>query len=176
MLDFQCPCCSVQLASCGVQVFQFVGVTITNKLAANSPDAPGLTPHEQHTRTQANAKLVSYSITFAVIAGSVTSACLLSCGERLLLLMGTSAATLKPALAYLSWRALATPAVLLMNVCQGICLGQQNSATPLAVFTSVGVLNVLLDVALVVCLSLGCAGAGMATPIAQWAGVRLPVV
>lgn len=53
---------------------------------------------------------------------------------------------------------------------QGICLGQQNSVTPLMVFASVGVLNVVLDVWFILVQNMGCAGAGLATPLAQWTG------
>jgi Na+-driven multidrug efflux pump len=109
-------------------------------------------------------------VTFAVAAGLSTSAALLAFGAPILGALGTSAESMAPALSYLSWRALATPAVLLMNVCQGVCLGQQDSATPLAVFASVGVANLLLDVVLILGMGLGCTGAGMATPVAQWAG------
>jgi Na+-driven multidrug efflux pump len=154
-----------------LQVFQFVGVTITNKLASNSPTAAGLSAKEQEERQLENIRLVSYSMTFAAIAGTVTSVGLLAFGPQILSAMGTNSVMMAPALSYLSWRALAAPAVLVMNVCQGICLGQQNSITPLAVFASVGIANVVLDMWLILGQGMGCGGAAIATAIAQWAGV-----
>jgi Na+-driven multidrug efflux pump len=58
-----------------------------------------------------------------------------------------------------------------MNVCQGICLGQQNSLLPLAVFSGVGLLNVVLDVWLILGgPAMGATGAAIATAAAQWIG------
>lgn len=153
-----------------MQVFQFVGVTITNKLASNSPTAAGLTAEESAQREQENQRLVSYSLTFAVISGIVTAIGLIGGGEQMLAAMGTSAEMMPAALAYLSVRALAAPAVMIMNVCQGICLGQQNSLSPLLVFSGVGLLNVVLDMWLILDQGMGCAGAAVATAIAQWLG------
>eukprot|EP00892_Ulva_mutabilis_P001402 jgi/Ulvmu1/11262/UM073_0034.1 len=151
-------------------VFQFVGVTITNKLASNSPTAAGLTSEESAQREQENQRLVSYSLTFAVISGIVTAAGLICGGPQMLAAMGTSAEMMPAALAYLSLRALAAPAVMIMNVCQGICLGQQNSLSPLLVFSGVGLLNVVLDMWLILGQGMGCAGAAVATAVAQWLG------
>lgn len=67
-------------------------------------------------------------------------------------------------------------AVLLMNVCQGICLGQQNALTPLTVFAAVGIINVAADVALVAGGGLSCATAGMVTAAVQWAGALAFVI
>lgn len=155
----------------GVQVFQFVGVTITNKLAANSPFAAGLSATQAAERTHENKCLISYSLTFAVIAGIVTAGGLLGFSHQILGVMGTSAEMMAPAVSYLQWRAIAAPAVMIMNVCQGICLGQQNSMLPLAVFSGVGMLNVVLDVWLILGgPAMGCTGAAIATAAAQWLG------
>jgi MATE family multidrug resistance protein len=153
-----------------MQVFQFVGVTITNKLASNSPLAEGLTALQRRHREHENKCLVSYSFTFAIIAGLCTSGVLSAFGPPILSAMGTNAAMMAPALSYLTWRALAAPAVMMMNVCQGVCLGQQNSVTPLFVFSAVGALNVVLDAWLILGQSMGCAGAAIATAAAQWLG------
>jgi Na+-driven multidrug efflux pump len=153
-----------------VQVFQFVGVTITNKLAANSPSAPGLSEQQVAERKLENKRLVSYSLTFAVIAGILTSTGLLGFSKEILGAMGTNPEMMASAMAYLQWRALATPAVMIMNVCQGVCLGQQNSVVPLLVFSGVGLINVVLDVWLIMGQGMGCAGAAIATAAAQWLG------
>jgi Na+-driven multidrug efflux pump len=153
-----------------LQVFQFVGVTITNKLASNDPNAQGLTEQQRRDRAEENGSLVSYSVSFAAVAGISTTVILTGFGPQILGLMGTNVEMLGPALAYLNWRALAAPAVLLMNVCQGICLGQQNSITPLVVFACVGLANVVLDWWLIMGRGMGCTGAAIATAAAQWAG------
>lgn len=152
-------------------MFQFVGVTITNKLAANSPFAAGLSATQAAERQHENKRLISYSLTFAVIAGIMTAGGLLGFSQQILGVMGTSAEMMAPAMSYLQWRAIAAPAVMIMNVCQGICLGQQNSMLPLAVFSGVGLLNVVLDVWLILGgPAMGCTGAAIATAAAQWIG------
>lgn len=97
---------------------QFVGVTITSKLASNSPAASGLSKEQQEKRTESNASMVSYSITFALVAGVTTCGVLLAAGPQILAALGTNSTMMAPALAYLRWRALAAPAVMLMNICQ----------------------------------------------------------
>lgn len=164
-------CCSFTDNSNLVQVFQFMGVTITNKLASNSPYAAGISATQAAERQHENKQLISYSLTFAVIAGIVTAGGLLGFSQQILGVMGTSAEMMGPAMSYLQWRAIAAPAVMIMNVCQGICLGQQNSVLPLAVFSGVGLLNVVLDVWLILGgPAMGCTGAAIATAAAQWIG------
>lgn len=53
---------------------------------------------------------------------------------------------------------------------QGICLGQQDSLTPLKVFASVAMLNLVGDVYLILGRGLGVFGAAAATTAAQYVG------
>jgi Na+-driven multidrug efflux pump len=139
-------------------------------LASNSQLAEGLSAQQRQQREHENKCLVSYSFTFAIIAGLCSTGVLCAFGPQILAAMGTNAVMMEPALSYLTWRALAAPAVMIMNVCQGVCLGQQNSVTPLLVFSAVGALNVVLDTWLILGQGMGCAGAAIATAAAQWLG------
>lgn len=151
-------------------IFQFIGVTVTNKLAGNSPTAPGITAAESSQRHLDNKRLVSYSLLFSAIAGAAVIGIMLGFSTQLLSLMGTNSEMMAPALDYLQIRALAAPAVMFMNVCQGVCLGQQDSVTPLKVFTAVALLNVVGDAWLILGEGMGVAGAAIATAAAQWSG------
>lgn len=101
-----------------LQVFQFMGVTVTNVLANKSVTAAGISSEERAERMDSNSRLVSYSFTFALLFGVVVALSLWFGGPWLLAAMGTNADMAVPALEYLRIRALAAPAVIAMNVCQ----------------------------------------------------------
>jgi len=88
--------------------------------------------------------------------------------RALLGIMGASPEMLPHALVYLQIRALASPAVMVMCVAQGACLGQQDAWTPLKIFLTAGLFNLVGDVYLILGLEWGIAGAAWATMAAQY--------
>ena len=88
-------------------------------------------------------------------------------GPGWLAAMGTDPQVLPLAAQYLSIRCLATPAVLVMNACQGACLGQQDTLTPMWVCLAATALNLVGDMYLVWVAGMGVAGAALATAGAQ---------
>lgn len=95
-----------------------MGVTVCNVLANNSVSAPGISPADRAQRLDSSSRLVSYSFTFAVLFGTAVATALWFGGPQLLAAMGTNSEMAEPALVYLRIRALAAPAVIVMNVCQ----------------------------------------------------------
>lgn len=81
--------------------------------------------------------------------------------------VGTDPAVLPLAAQYLAIRSLATPAVLVMNACQGACLGQQDTLTPMWICGIATLINIVGDIGLVFGAGMGVAGAALATAGAQ---------
>eukprot|EP00873_Tetraselmis_striata_P020415 jgi/Tetstr1/440679/TSEL_028988.t1 len=149
------------------QIFTFLGYTTTNLIASNSVRAAGLTDKERATRSETASRVLAHSLVLAFGSGLACTAIMLTCGHALLTTMGATPDTLGPALSYLQIRALASPAVMIANVAQGACLGQQDSWTPLKVFATSGLVNLVLDLVLINNFHMGIAGAAMATTFAQ---------
>ena len=149
------------------QLFTFLGYTTTNLIASNSVKAEGLTAAEKQLRSETASRVLAHSLVLAVGSGLACTLVMLTCGPALLTAMGASPETLGPALSYLQIRALASPAVMVANVAQGACLGQQDSWTPLKVFATSGMVNLVLDVVLISHFGLGITGAAVATTFAQ---------
>lgn len=68
---------------------------------------------------------------------------------------------------YLRIRALGLPLVLVATVLQGASLGRQDAWTPLKIFMTAGLLNVVGDVLLTINMGMGAAGAAIATLASQ---------
>jgi len=149
------------------QLFTFLGCTTTNLIASNSIKVAGLTEQDKERRTAAGSRVLAHSMLLAVFSGLACTVIMLGAGPQLLTTMGASPETLGPALSYLQIRALASPAVMVANVAQGACLGQQDSWTPLKVFATSGVVNLVLDLFLVNNCNMGITGAAIATTFAQ---------
>lgn len=152
------------------QLFAFLGVATTSTIASNSPKLPGLDPSARAARLHAAQTTLSNSLCLALVCGALAMAALLTQGPRLLAAMGTPAEVVGPALQYLRIRALAAPAVMIMSVSQGACLGQQDAWTPAGVLAAAGLLNAAGDMYLIANRGLGVAGAAAATTAAQIAG------
>lgn len=129
---------SVQLAALGpntaifnfaFQLFAFLGVGTTNIIATNSLETAGLDSSTLHVRREAAERTLCNSLQLALACGCLVVAVLLAAGRPLLAGMGTAPELMHPAWQYLSIRALAAPAVLIMSVSQGACLGQQDAWT-----------------------------------------------
>ena len=149
------------------QLFTFLGCTTTNLIASNSIRVAGLTEQDKDKRTEAGSRVLAHSMVMAVFSGLACTGIMLGAGPQLLMTMGASPETLGPALSYLQIRAIASPAVMVANVAQGACLGQQDSWTPLKVFATSGVVNLVLDLFLVNNCNMGITGAAIATTFAQ---------
>jgi len=173
---------SIHLASLGpntaifnfiFQVFAFIGVATTNVVATNSPTAPDLSDEERDDRRRFCERFVCYAVQCAVYAGIAMCVLLQVSGPWLLSLLGADGAMAEPPLAYLRIRALASPAVMALCVCQGASLGMQDSLTPLRIFAFAGVANLLGDWMLTLGLGMGAAGAAWATLAAQITGLAI---
>lgn len=152
------------------QLFSFLGLSIANVLAANDVHSPGLSTHEMRKRQHFSESMLCYTLTLAVSFGCLASVCLLAFGPSMLSRMGTSAHVMAHALPYLRVRALASPAVILILVAQGACLGQQDMWTPMRVVIITGLVNLIGDLYLILHWQLGTVGAAIATTAAQYAG------
>ena len=150
-----------------VQTFTFIGVSVTNVLACNSPGAPAISDQERKRRIAASQKLQSYAIFASACCGVACTAGCLIFSRPLLRLMGANEELLPLSLPYLRIRCLAAPAVMIMNACQGAFLGQQNTVTPLAIFVAAAVCNATMGVTFVLGFGWGLQGAAMATASVQ---------
>jgi len=155
------------------QVFTFLGVGTTALIARNSLSAAGITSKERRHRRIEASRTMANSLVLAVGCGLACTLALQAAGPALLSVLGADAAMLPHALEYLRVRALACPAVMVMCVAQGACLGQQDSWTPLKIFAFAGVFNLVGDLYLILQAGWGVAGAAWATMAAQYVGAGL---
>ena len=111
------------------------------------------------------------ALSLALILGSVGTILLLTLQQPLLRLMGTGCTgdeANQYALAFLSIRALAAPAVFTMEASTGILRGYLDTKTPVIILITANVINLLLDLVLIVYAGLGPMGAAIATTTAEW--------
>lgn len=151
------------------QVFTFIGVSVTNVLASNSPHAPSITDAERRVRAVASQRMQSHGLVLAAACGLFCTFVCVAWGTTLLRAMGTSDELLPLALRYLRIRGLSAPAVMLMNAANGAFLGQQNTSTPVKVFVPAASVNAALDVLFVLGFGWGLTGAALATCVVQYA-------
>jgi putative MATE family efflux protein len=114
---------------------------------------------------------VATAIVTAVIIGILQSLGFVFFGGQFLSLMGVAktAEMRKPAIRYLVWRALGIPAATVLLVTNGIFRGRGDTKTPLYCTTFGNLINIILDPILIFGCGMGCAGAGAATAVSQWA-------
>eukprot|EP00977_Amphora_coffeiformis_P025566 scaffold20489_cov159-Amphora_coffeaeformis.AAC.4 len=111
------------------------------------------------------------ALSLAITLGVTLSAVLLTFKQPLLRVMGTSLTgddANSYALAFISVRALAAPAVLLIEASTGILRGYLDTKTPIVVLFGANLVNLILDVILIVFAGLGPMGAAIATTSAEW--------
>ncbi len=118
-------------------------------------------------------RVVVQALSLAVVLGSMMTAILLVFTEPILALMGAEDELATPARTYLTIRAFAGPAVLIILASNGAFRGYQDTKTPLAVAALFNLINLVLDPILIFGLGWGIAGAAAATLIAQWTGAAL---
>ena len=121
------------------------------------------------------------ALSLAVVLGLLLTFILRTASQPLLYVMGTANTGDEAnayALSFLSVRALAAPAVLLMEASTGVLRGYLDTKTPIFVLVAANMVNLVLDVILIVGLGLGPMGAAIATTTAEWmsAGLYLAVL
>ncbi|KAH8969627.1 hypothetical protein BDL97_02G043200 [Sphagnum fallax] len=174
---------SIQLAALGpntsifnfvFQIFSFLGAATCNLIATVGPEGPeGSTIGEQQGQQLQASQLLSYALFLAVVFGLAVVVLMELFAPQLLVLMGTRNDYLKPALTYLRIRALSAPAVLVLIVGQGACLGRQDARTPLAINSMAAAFNLAGDLIFTLWLGWGVAGAAWATLGSQCVAVLL---
>lgn len=167
---------TVQLAALGpntavfnsvFQLFAFLGVATANTVSSNSLQKGDLDDTERQTRRSAAEAMASTALVLALVLGVTATLVLLVLGPTWLQMMGTDIRVVPYAQEYMSIRALGTPFVLIMNVCQGVCLGQQDTVTPMLVCGLATLGNILGDALLIWVFGMGIRGAAIATTVAQ---------
>jgi len=126
-------------------------------------------------------KVGGQALSLALLLGGSLTIFLLSFGQPMLRLMGTSItgeSANNYALAFLSVRAFAAPAVFSIEASTGVLRGYLDTKTPIVVLIVANIINLILDVALIAYAGLGPLGAGIATTTAEWisAGLFLSVL
>ena len=116
------------------------------------------------------ARLSVAAALLGVGIGAATAVILIPAATGVLGIMGAGSDILPGARTYLSIRALALPAVMLVTVGHGVFRGHQDTRTPLKVTIWLNVVNLILDPVLIFGFDWGLAGAAWATVVAQWAG------
>ncbi|KAG0578508.1 hypothetical protein KC19_4G028200 [Ceratodon purpureus] len=147
------------------QHFTFLGSATCNLLAGVSTRASSA--EAQKTQQHQASQLLNHALFLAVTFGVAVCVLMEVLAPQLLALMGTGPEYLKPALVYLRIRALSAPAVLILIVGQGACLGRQDATTPLQVNTMAAAFNLIGDALFTLYLGWGVAGAAWATLISQ---------
>lgn len=103
-------------------------------------------------------------------SGVALTGVLLLAGASLVGLLGGRGDMASAALTYVTIRALAAPAVLLVRAAHGAYRGYQDTRTPFVVTLGINAINLVLDPILIFGLGWGVAGAAWATVVAQYAG------
>jgi MATE family multidrug resistance protein len=153
--------------------FAFLSAGTTALIARNSVNAPGLSPKERRSRFHECSKVLSNSLALAISIGITFWLLLVLTGSHLLLLLGAQRALLVPATRYLTIRASATPAVLIISASHGACMGQQDAWTSLKVSAVIAGLNAAADGLFILRWQMGIVGAAWATVFAQYSGALL---
>ena len=116
------------------------------------------------------------ALSLALTLGSCLTLILLSFGQPLLTVMGTSItgeAANGYALAFLSVRAFAAPAVFCIDASTGVLRGYLDTKTPILVLVIANVMNLVLDIILIAFAGMGPLGAAIATTTAEWISAGL---
>jgi MATE family multidrug resistance protein len=163
-----------QLAALGVDVaiFGFV-FALFNFLAYAT--TPLVAQARGRGEIAESGRIVQRALALSVVIGVVSVAAMVI-GSRLLVgVMGAGPDFADDAVAYLTIRAFALPALLIITAANGAYRGFQDTRTPLLVTLAINGLNIALDPILMFDfgLGLGLEGAAWATVIAQWIGAAV---
>ncbi|GAX24369.1 hypothetical protein FisN_4Lh494 [Fistulifera solaris] len=122
------------------------------------------------------AAVGAQALTLSLVLGATLTITLLSLKQTLLIVMGTGITgelANKYALAFLSVRALAAPAVLCIEASTGVLRGYLDTRTPIVILIVANLLNLALDIVLIAFAGLGPMGAAIATTTAEWVSALL---
>jgi Na+-driven multidrug efflux pump len=111
------------------------------------------------------------ALSLAVLLGIVLSSVLIGFSQPLLEIMGTDntgANANAYAMAFLTIRAVAAPAVFLISASTGILRGYLDTKSAFVILFGANVVNFLLDVVLILGMDMGPKGAAIATTTAEW--------
>lgn len=149
-------------------IFFFLSTTTTTMVAANPPNADNLTNEQVQERIDHNEKVVSCATMLALISGVVVTIGLIAFSDPLMSIAGCSSVEMMAhGRKYLRIRALGLPLVLVATVLQGASLGRQDAWTPLKIFATAGIVNLIGDVWLTLGMGWGVMGAAVATLASQ---------
>lgn len=146
----------------------FLSAATTNMIASNSPDA-ATSEDDLNTRIKSCERVQSSASMLALGLGSMMTILLLTFSDTLLRIAcpTISLESLIHARKYLQIRAIAVPFLLLATVLQGASVGRGDASTPLKIFVSAGLVNLIGDWYLTLSKGMGMAGAAWATSVAQ---------
>lgn len=118
------------------------------------------------------------ALSLALALGLSLTVILLSLQQPLLSLMiggdtATNGDQTSFAVDFLSYRAIAAPAVLTISASTGILRGYLDTKTPIVILVLANLVNLGLDVGLIAFLKMGPAGAAIATTTAEWMSALL---
>ncbi len=122
------------------------------------------------------AAVGAQALTLSLVLGATLTITLLSLKQTLLTVMGTDITgeiANGYALAFLSVRALAAPAVLCIEASTGVLRGYLDTRTPIVILIVANLLNLALDIVLIAFAGLGPMGAAIATTTAEWVSAGL---
>ena len=159
-------------------IFNFLSTATTPLVASQRAAAAG---QEQQQQAAAAAVVGGQVLTLGLGLGCFLTVTLLTFRQPLLTVMGTGITgevANESALAFLSVRALAAPAVLCIEASVGVLRGYLDTKTPIVVLIVANLLNLMLDVVLIALAGWGALGAAIATTTAEWisAGLFLAVL
>ena len=155
------------------QLSSFLGIATTNLVATNSISIDGLALEQRENRRMEASAALGTAILLGLVLGSGAAAVLLFFGRSWLAALKTDPSVMPLAEKYLSIRAFAMPAVLVMNACQGACLGNQDTKTPMLLFALATGLNIVGTIYLIWVRGMGVAAAAMSTVAAQYFAAAL---
>jgi putative MATE family efflux protein len=125
---------------------------------------------------QAAVTVGGQALSLALTLGTTLTVTLLTFRQPLLRVMGTGITGEEAnayALAFLSVRALAAPAVLSMEASTGVLRGYLDTKTPIVILVVANLVNLVLDVILIAYAGMGPMGAAIATTTAEWISASL---
>lgn len=114
---------------------------------------------------------IASAVLTAGIIGIIQSIVFVFAGKYVLQAMGANHEVMAPAMQYLRYRSLGIPASTVQLVINGIFRGRGDTKSPLYCTLLGNMINIVVNPIFIFSLSMGCAGAGLATSIGQWAVV-----
>jgi putative MATE family efflux protein len=118
--------------------------------------------------TDAAGRAVTTALSMAAVAGVAVMGLLLAGAGAIVGAFGAAPGVAEAGVTYVSIRALAAPAVLVVRASHGAFRGFQDTRTPMIVALAANGINLLLDPVLIFGFGWGIAGAAWATVAAQW--------